>query len=388
MCRTRYLALKDVWLIDDSPGADHPCRDVIGWPSEAAVDTLKFVSSRSIFPADFSTYRTGLAGIGGINKNHWNTSQFCFVGDKGLKLCESPISESCTLAAGGLNSRPDTTQVFQSDGPIRSVRRLHEGFGDAVVGVFLESSLLAGNLSELSGGCSSLLSLEVPPSMGMLPALFFNGSAGVGFPFAIDGQIDDAEINAENVSGFNQFRFVHVADDGEIPLVANKHQINFAFAEGQKFSLPFTTDESDFLASTECPDTYTVIFDETENPTIVGLSGVLTKGSLNFFVELVGISDFGDATDGDLGSQTKPLTGFVVGQSVKVVLPEGFSFPRLFGQPIAGGVTDFESPLQDFGLFGCGQQFEIYDELHGSSIEEVETLVNAFLKGGGNSSHG
>ena len=378
MCRTRYLIgpETDVRLIDDSPRTDVPCGDVIGWASRTAVDALKFIPGRSVPFIDRPTDWTSLTGVGRINKDHGNTDQFSLVGNKGLQLSKSPISQTCPLTAAGLNSRSDTTQIFESDSPARSVRRLHDGFRDDMINVLLKSGLLAGNLAEFSLGCLGSFSLQVLPSMSVFLTFLFNSLTGVSFPVAIDGEVDDAAIDTENVSGFDKIGLIYVTDDSEIPFAANKHQVNFAFAEGQEFPLSFTADERDFCSTADDPQTYFVVFDKAEDATVVGLGGVFTKGSFNLPVEFIGVGNFGNATDGGLGGQLKPFTNFVVSKFVEIVLSKDPGFPASFGQPVTSSIACFQCTPEQLGLLGRWYQFEIYDEFHASSIDIVKQEVN------------
>jgi hypothetical protein len=77
---------------------------------------------------------------------------------------------------------------------------------------------------------------------------------GVRPPLAIEGEVDDAEIDAKHILNTGLLGVGHIADDGEIPFAANEHQVNLARAVAKQSALAFAADKRELDPAGQRPD--------------------------------------------------------------------------------------------------------------------------------------
>jgi hypothetical protein len=131
------------WLIDDSPGADIPSRDMVGMASVSTTDALKHSLGLPIALVDDAALRALPRCIAWIDENNGNAKPFGLVRDEAPQLMEAPIGQSRTLAATSLNPLSYARKVFESNSLSVAFCRLYDCLRDAMVYILLVPRLFA-----------------------------------------------------------------------------------------------------------------------------------------------------------------------------------------------------------------------------------------------------
>ncbi len=259
---------------------------------------------------------------------------------------------------------PIPLEFFKGDPASGALRSIDDVLGDDVVGGGLVSGLFPGDGFELSSGSSRPVALEVASPMLKLPTVLFDSRSAVDLPIAVDGEITDPEIDAQellNVSFFGRF---YVTGTADVKDALDEHQINLTLAVLEQRPLVVATNVVDLESATERPDRDSVVAHDAKDTVVVGLGGMLTKGPLLAFEDFVGIGNLGNATNSHLGAQVESTSDLVVDELVKIEHFEGLGLPSLSGYPVASLVAGLERCLECGVLFVCGHELDVGYELH------------------------
>jgi hypothetical protein len=325
---------------------------------------------------DATAGRTCPAGVARIDEQDRHAEHSRLVGDEGPKLAEGPIVQSCALGGPcGLNPVPDTLEIFKGDRAAGAFGLRHECFADAVVGMRLKPALPAGHSLELAFGGLGAATLKPAPASAQLDTDGFNCLAGIGLAVAVGGDVDDAEIDAENVGRLDQVGIVEVADDGEIPVAAHEHQIHLAPAVGEQPPLMVAADIGDLLPPAERPDRQLIVGQEPEDTVIERLGAVRPELAPGIGVDLVGVSHFGETSDRDLSRQAETVAKVAINQLLKGEVTEYLPLKSNLGQPVARLVASLKRLLKQDGLLWRRQQFDVRNELHAFKYRENYVML-------------
>ena len=116
MHQSSNIRLRYYRRIDNRLGPDIQGCYIVRWLGETTGATFKSVPIGPVFSANKTAFRTGLAGVFGINENHRDTKTSGLVFYKGFKLMKTPVMQSCSPRLSGLNTFPDTLQIFKGNG--------------------------------------------------------------------------------------------------------------------------------------------------------------------------------------------------------------------------------------------------------------------------------
>lgn len=340
----------------------------------SAADTPKLGLGFAIAFVDQATRRARPAGVAWIDGNHGNTGLFRLVFDERTQLSETPIVQSIPLRFVGLNPSSDMRQIFE-----RNSERVAFSFGndclaDYVILMFLIPRLLAAHFLQSAFGGFSADSLQDSAALGVSRPIGFDFCAVVSFAHAVNGNVHNAHVDAKNAFRRQQFWIVEVADAAHVPLAANEHQIDFAFAMLQQFALPLAGDTSNRFASTQEPNRNGLIGFKAKDSVVVRLRGMLAKRAFCGLVDFIGVGDFFNALYRGLRGQLEALAQWVITRCLERVLSKRFCLPSLLRQPIARIVTALKRGAQDTGLSGSGSEFHVSNQFHCSSIEGISFM--------------
>lgn len=258
-----------------------------------------------------------------VDKDHGDASAFRLVADESAKLGKPPVTQSCALVAAGRYPSANTLEVFKGNTASGAFSIQYDSLGDAVVGVLLIPRLFAGELAQSPLGSLRAPLLQPGASLLVVSAGAFNVGTGIDLAVTIDGQGDDAEINAKPILGLEFLGLRDVAGDREYPLAPDMAQIDFPLAEGHQCLLVLAHKDRNDHATFDCPDAdCTAILDEPDYPIVVRLGCVAAENRSDILVDLEGVGDLGDCSDGSLCSQPEPLPKANIGHLVQVVLPK------------------------------------------------------------------
>lgn len=323
----------------------------------------------SVGTIDGSAARAGLARVGGIDCDHRNADQLGFVSHKSAKLGEAPRMQAVALTLSGLHATADVGEVFNRNRQSRAFSPRNEFLADAVVHVGAEPGFLSGELAQTALGRLGAATLQPGLAAGHLGTERFNGCTAVAVAEAVKGQIDDAEIDAENALDVDFLGVGDVADAGDVPLALDQHQIGLTLTERQQLTLAFSANERDHLSAFERPDADRIVALETEDTVIERLGSVLAEAhhlrrTAVGFVSGVGIGHLGDAAYRDLRCDTEALARRVVRRLVQVELTGRAGLEPSLRHPIAGIVAAFKRRREQLGLRLRRLQLDVGNELH------------------------
>lgn len=340
------------WLIDKkSLGPNVQSRYVVCWLGESAGATFEGVPVGSIFSIDRITNRTGLAGMFRINKNYRNPPTFGLIFDKTFQLVETPVVQPCSPGLSGLNAFTDVLKIFKGNCKARAFSLSHDCFGNAVIYVFLKTTLLARNSFELSLGGTRTYFLKLLTLPCHAFSVFFNTFARIASTLRINGKIDNAEINTKNIFRVDKVVFINIACAGNIKNALNQHQINFTLSGFKKLSLIITALKRYLLPAVKGPNRNQITCHHTKDSIVIRLRRMLLENSLFFFVKLVSIGNLGNAANSHLSRKVKLGLNVIVGSFVQFKLTKFFILPGELRNIVAGLIRGFKGSFQKLILF-------------------------------------
>lgn len=131
----------------------------------------------------------------------------------------------------------------------------------------------------------------------------------VEFSVAVNGDVCHAQVNAQGVVHVNRVRVFNVAGSEQVELATMKNEVAFSLPRLEQFQLARSGYKGNGQTALDRPDGHLAPIElPLENPVIVGDGTERTKDALALSVELVGIPDFGKATDYDLSRKVEPLS--------------------------------------------------------------------------------
>lgn len=324
----------------------------------------------SIPSVDTAAARAGLACVAWIDKQHRDAGTFRLVRNEGAKLCEGPGVQTRPLATLGLNPPADMRQFFKRNTKAGAFGSRNDHLRDFVVDVFPEAGLPSREFAQTAFSRFGAASLQTGFAAGETRADTFDALAAVQRPVAVGGNIDDAEIDAEPIFGFELLGFGNVAGSGEIPLAAHEAEIDLALAVGHQTALVLTHHEIDDDAAFDRPDADGgCTLDKADYPIVIGLSGIRAKDWRSLPTDFEGVSHLGDRPHGSLRRQAEAVAQVVVGDLLQIELakiPGGETSGR---KPCRRLVAAPQGSAQCLGLLGRGQELYGGDEFHRSNIE-------------------
>ena len=220
-------------------------------------------------------------------------------------------------------------QVFQSETAPGVFGLVHELFGDAVVHVGCEAALPAryGPKTTARGFCPFGLEPGAEPCMPT--AQTSHVCAGVKLPVAVDGDVGNAEIDAEMSFHVNRFGRLHVAGGEQVELAAHVAQVGLAAPGLEQFQVTRPGDERDGLPSVESPDRDGALVEiPGQDAVVVGKRAPFGKAALRVLADVVGVGNTTNGANGHLSRQAEPFANVVVGQLVERKLAKGLRLDR------------------------------------------------------------
>lgn len=350
--------------VDNCPGTDIPCRNVVGGRRVAARHTSELGLCRPVPFVDRPTLRAFPTGISSINQKDAHAFALRFVLDESAKLSECPAVESRSLPASGRNPLANAPKFFESNGARGAFRRLDKTLGNYVVGVGPETGFPAGDSSKFSPSRAGASLLKIPSPARVATTVFLNAGTGVNLSVGINRQIYDAEIDSKHIGRVSQWWFREITNTRDVPFTPDVYQVYFPLAVSKECSLALTAHEGDFESAGDGPKRDPVFADEPEDAIIVRLCSVPAVVPDSSPVRLVGISDLSNCTYGGLCGKTETLAYLAIGKFVQVVLPEDSGLECLLRQPVGSFVHSFQRGAQCSRLFGVRLKLDVRDKFH------------------------
>lgn len=318
-----------------------------------------------------SALRAGSGCVSWIDSTERNAGTLGLVSDLCLEVKETPVVEPVAIGFIGLNVRADVRQIFNGDAQMQAFSFLNNGFGNGVVGDLLESGLLSAHGVKFAP-CAAATGLLEHGALGSVPlAHSLNMLTTECLPQAVRGNLHDTEVYTENSVRSNLFVLVNFDNTGNVPFPLDKHQVYFALAEWNKFALELSTNERNYLPTSDRPEIDVIAFCETKDSIIERLRGPLSELAhlLSLVLQLVGVSNLGNTTHSSLRGKVELLAHGAVMRLVQSVLAEHARLERKFRKPIARCIAALKRIPKRSLLRGIGCQFEVNHKLHVSIME-------------------
>lgn len=204
-------------LTDISRGID------IGVKRETAMFASEKGLRLAIGSGDVSASTAFLGSVPGINIRDAYSSCVRFVGEKLLKLEETPFMQILPLFLAKPRVLPDAGQFFKSN-HISTVDRFNDSLCNHVVGVGYKTVLLPGNFTKVSFCRFTSTGLQCAPYSLVTLGNFFDLSAAKEFIFRSDGKFFYAPVDTDDLAC--KFRIGNI-------LAENHVQEDFVFSHKQ-----------------------------------------------------------------------------------------------------------------------------------------------------------
>jgi len=323
---------------------------------------------RTIAARNVAARGARLAGVGGVNVEHRHTVTTRLVRNEGPELEETPVMQSCPLSALGRYPRTNAREILKGNRSLGAFRLLHELLGDAVVGILLKSSLLAGNRVELPTGCSRPLALKVPAAMSVTTAASLNVIAREWLSIRIDRQVHDAKIDTKNVSGLDRNGFGNITSRSDEEIATLHLKIDFALPVDKELSLVLAANKRNLDTTINRPDGDGVVVAHPEDASVEGLGGQWAEAVVSLLIPLVAGCNLGNALDDDLGREPARLARAPVSGSMDVEAFENAVLPGVSADLVAGGVSHPQRLQQRRLLLRGRLELDGSDQLHVSYV--------------------
>jgi len=341
---------------------------VVGVAQKTTRHTGEGALIRSVSLIHTTAGGTGLRGISRINIDHRHACSPSLVVQEGTQLKERPRMQRGSLGAPKPYPVADSAQVFQSEAAPSALRFCHEAFTQVVVRPFCEAGLAAGQRFEAAFGRVCAFALEFGAQATMAIAHRVDRAGRVDFTIRVDCDVDDAQVNAQDAFDVLWRGFFNFAGRGEKEFVTEQNQVGFALAGLEKFSLMLAAHEWNGHASIHRPDGNRV-GSPAQNAVVVSQTPHRLELATHTPGQLVSIGDLGDTAHRHLRREFELLAHRSITQVMEVILPEGLRLPGLLADKLTGGIANSQRLLKGLGLFGGGQEFDLRDQFHTSSIE-------------------
>jgi len=261
--------------------------------------------------------------VAGINEDHGNASALRLVRDESAQLSETPISQPCALIAAGRYPLANTLEFLKSDSPRGAFSIHHDSLGDAVVRVFLEPRLFSGQLTQSALGTLRAALLQTGSAFLLMAPDTFNISARVDGPVAVDGERNDAEVDAKPILGLEFGRLWDVASRGQIPFAADETEIDLALLKREQAPLMLAHDARNGDATFERPDACGgTVLHKAKDALVIGLCRVGAEDRRDISVDFECIRNFGNRANGHLSGKAETGADVCIGELVKIKLPK------------------------------------------------------------------
>ena len=343
--------------IDERPGSQNASRIVVGGGSVAAVFAYKLTLTSAVCLFTVATLLASSRSTSGVEEKNGNAKSSGFVCNLGNQISERPVTVSCPLSACDL-CLSDVAQIFQSNRPSSVVRLLHNTFGNTVIGVFLIPRLTTGDFPEFPFCRAGLFSLKIFSAVNVPSPLIFNLFTRERLAIAIHGEINDANIYAQNIGEVGGLWGLNKARGREIKFTLDERQIGLTNLAPQEFQLMFSGNKRNLHASRHSPNRDDAFVDSPrEQVFIIFDCSKWSEYALDSFVNFVRLSNLRGTTNNDARAKIlKPFSCLVIRGLVEGELRENSQSPCLFAQIIATFVGDTNCLSESLCLLGCSNQ--------------------------------
>ncbi len=266
--------------------------------------------------------RASAAGVAGVHGNEWHADQLRLVSQEGAELSERPIAEPTSLRLPNCYSPPDTRQFLDGDPSLLCECLGNDLLRDTVIGVPLEARLPLRYLAK-AATCRA----AVPPLVGLagpgasLPHLL-NGLAAEGGAIVGGGNLNDAQVHADEVLHFQRRGLGQVHGGEQVELALAPHKVALALDAVEALGLILAIDEANDLPAGECGEAYPIQPLEAQVALVVGDCPIGAEHGADGLVPSEALDGLADGPYRELGGEPELLPNGSVRETVNAGLGE------------------------------------------------------------------
>ena len=333
-----------------------------------------------------ATHGASAAGVPGINELDGNPRQQSLVGDELPQLVKRPTEHLGPLLSPELCPVADALEILHSDPASGVCSDTNDPLADAVVGVAPESGLAVANAlhraSRVLPGAPLLVSAHLLAKraacacVGLAHSL--DGFSAHSLAVAGRGQVDDAEINADEVSHGDWRTIGHGHADQQEPFaVTPTIEIALPLVERKPLALVTAHYDGNDDATAQRQERNAVGALEAHHAAVEGHGRVLAEPWPLATVTLIGFDHIGYAAHRHLRGEPKPLTDLVVMKFLQRDLVGEADLVCLAGQPVGSFIEPLDRLAQPVVSLRIGQdlclegQFHNMKYMHYSSLKQL-----------------
>jgi len=283
--------------------------------------------------------------------------------------------QSCPLAAANFYPSGYTLELFKSNRPSGALSVGNYALRNAVVDVSSESSFFPASGYKKPPSRLRALRLELRPKPTMASPKPVGLSTRIESSIRVGGNVLDTEVNAQHALNVLRYGFLNIAGSKQVETATQIAKVRFALLGFEEGGLMLTANERYQHSTGSSPNRNRALVNvPAENPLVVGNRAGRLESALALLVQLVGIGDLGNGTDGHLRRQARRSSERIVELFLKRPLAERLVLPYPLANLIADGVSLGKSVAQCLGLFGRGIQFNLSGQFHRHIIPESQAL--------------
>jgi len=322
----------------------------------------------------------GATRIARVDCDEEDTVELGLVRQEGPQLVECPSAHLRTLAFAEPGPAADPRQLFDGDPASGVFGACDDLLGDDVVLVLTEPLFAIPNPPQRTAGVAPRTALVVASYLlpeGSTGAVVLHPHGlhrvpGETFTIGCRGEVGDPQVNTKKIGEVLRVQGFNVAGGVQEEHSVDETQIAFALSSTEQLSLPRTTREGDLDTSLDGPDANDLLVHlPGHQAVVVGNATLGTESPLRLLIDLVGVGNLGDGTDGGLGREPKRLAPLMVAEVVESVLSESLGLLGSRTQPVAQGIRRNQGTGKKLRLLRRRKQLDLGDELHISSIDDL-----------------
>ena len=296
---------------------------------EATSFAKELALATTVFFGTMTTGKTGSTCVSGINDVQRNPCGFALVRQKLTKLCKSPRKPfvALSLSYRFLCSLPDSTQVFEAQCLLLNECFADEMTTNVVVGPPLVARLLLPDALQVPLGRLGTAGLKPLPKTLKTTATLLDACACVGFAVTVYGELNNAEVNAQNVLRVYGRSRRHIHCNVQEKRAVPQDEVSLSFGPVKTCRLVCTVAYRDEFAPHKAHERNLRQALKGHDARVVDHTAVPVKLDVNAPVALVGFHGFGNGAyrhlrrQAELGTKSaidKRLQGNLVGKPLFV----------------------------------------------------------------------
>lgn len=317
------------------------------------------------------TNRAFLGSIGRINIDYGHTSQGCFVVYELSELIEAPIMLFASLDLLNRASLSETLEIFK-DYQIRSVSGLrNQLFGDAMVRVSMESSLIARKFLQMSLSTLRATTLKICLDVINLGSNLLDLLSGERFSHRIDCDVLNTKINTKSIRWFGFLRLGNIDYNTEIEGTSFENEIGLTPNPVKPRSMVITNQNWKLDSTVESQQRDPVKSFPGHDSLIIDNSSIWRKFWFDRLISLIGFGCFGNCPNSHLSGDTKLFPNLMINNLLQFDFICCMKLKSILCNEVAGGIKLMHSLKESLGLLRRSFKFDLKSLHHSIDIKNL-----------------